>query len=215
VQAPAGDVRVLGQVEGIELAERRERWLGLVISSRFARFQYASCAASDSVESATPSAPPALHAPEAALELGVGAAQGGAEIDLAVAREVRGDEQHVAQLVFQRLVAGAGLELGAQLLDFLVQLVEHRVHVRPVEAHARGALLQLHRALPFRQAARDSRQRAGVATLGMALDLLALLPVEQLLLGIAGVRRRLAPGGGVGLAVFVEHVRDAGATSCR
>ena len=61
------------------------------------------------------------------------------------------------------VVADASGEFGADLLDLLVQLVEHRVHVRPVEADARGALLQLHRALPLRQSARDAGQRAGVA----------------------------------------------------
>ncbi len=47
-----------------------------------------------------------------------------------------------------------------------MQLVEHGIDVRPVEADARGTLLQFQRTLPFGHAARDAGERARV---GIAL----------------------------------------------
>src|SRR3546814_13910095 len=53
------------------------------------------------------------------------------------------DEQQVADLVFQPLGRTALVDLGTNLADLFVQLVEHLAHLRPVEAHPRGPLLQL------------------------------------------------------------------------
>src|SRR3546814_17263496 len=80
---------------------------------------------------------------EAALELGVGAAQRRFRIDVQVTRQVDDEEQQVADLVFQPLGRTALVDLGTNLADLFVQLVEHLAHLRQVEAHPRGPLLQL------------------------------------------------------------------------
>src|SRR3546814_7115978 len=53
-----------------------------------------------------------LHGAEAALELGVGAAQRRFRIDVQVTRQVDDDEQQVADLVFQPLGRTALVDLG-------------------------------------------------------------------------------------------------------
>ena len=78
-----------------------------------------------------------------------------------------------------------------------MQLVEHRIDVRPVEADARGALLQFQRALPFRHAARDAGERARVrVAFRGALVGLDALPGLRLLVDVRERRIR-------------EHVRMA------
>ena len=123
----------------------------------------------------------------------VGVAQRGAHVDLGVPGQVGGHEQQVADLVLQALpvVAGPGAgELGAHLLDLLVQLGDHRFMPGPVETGARRARLQLQRALPLRQPARDAGQRRVVLlTGGGTFGTLDLFPVGGLLarIGEAGV----------------------------
>jgi hypothetical protein len=129
-----------------------------------------------------------FHRAEAALELVVGPAQRGAQIDIGVAGQVGADEQQVAQFFLQaRLVARdiAALELLAQLLQFLGRLVQHRQRARPVETDLGRARLQLHRPLPFRQAARDAGQCGGVLlALGGTLGALDRIPVAHHPVGI-------------------------------
>ena len=130
-------------------------------------------------------------------------AQRGAHVDLGVPGQVGGDEQQVADLVLQALAVGldrAAAELGAHLLDLLVQLGDHRLRAGPVETGARRARLQLQRALPLRQPARDAGQCGVIQfTGGGALGALDLFPRGGLFLRIGG------PGvGGPGVG---EHVR--------
>ncbi len=97
-----------------------------------------------------------------------------------MAGEVRGDEQQVAHLLGQRRpVAVAGRD---QLGRLLLQLVQHRLGRRPVEAHARGPVLQLHRPGQRRQAERHPVEHAPGRGAG-ALPGLDRLPVTDLLLG--------------------------------
>src|SRR3546814_20463092 len=71
------------------------------------------------------------------------------------------DEQQVADLVFQPLGRTALVDLGTNLADLFVQLVEHLAHLRPVEAPPRGPLLQLLGAPPSGQRSEERRVGQG------------------------------------------------------
>ena len=79
---------------------------------------------------------------EAALELEVGAAQGGLGIDLEMARQIHRREQEVAHLARQRLRRTLG-NLRLDLGEFLPDLLQDRADIVPVEANFAGFLLQL------------------------------------------------------------------------
>ena len=95
---------------------------------------------------AAPAARSASSIAKAALELGVGLAQRRLAVHVQVARQIDRREQQIADLVAQPLGARILLELGADLGDLLVELVEHLRRLRPVEADPRRAPLQLGRA---------------------------------------------------------------------
>src|SRR6185437_4299108 len=83
-----------------------------------------------------------FHRAETVLELARGAAQRLFRVDAQVAREIDHREQQIAELVLDARLFGLALDLVAQLVELLVDLGEHRRRVLPVEADARGALLQ-------------------------------------------------------------------------
>src|SRR5690606_39197572 len=85
------------------------------------------------------------------------------------------------------IVLGHRIELGAQLVDFLGQLVEYRAGTWPVEADTGGAFLQLDGALPLRQAASDASQRAAVVAFGLSLAALVFFPGGGLRFGVGNV----------------------------
>jgi hypothetical protein len=64
-------------------------------------------------------------------------------VELEVACQVGDAEQEVAELVLQPVAGRAHCDLAAQLGDLFFHLVEHLVHMRPVEADAGGAPGQL------------------------------------------------------------------------
>jgi hypothetical protein len=106
-------------------------------------------------------------------------------VDLQLARDVDGGEQHVAELV-EALVA-AGLVVGVRT-DHRLQLVElvaHRLqrafHAREVEAGGGGAALQLAR---VQQRGEVLRHLGEDALLAPLLALLDLVPVAQDLSGV-------------------------------
>src|SRR6185369_15573951 len=80
-----------------------------------------------------------LDTAEAALELGGGAAQCGFRLDVELAREVGRGEQQVADLFFERRRRCVVIERVFDLVELLLDLVDDRSRVRPVEADARGA----------------------------------------------------------------------------
>ena len=125
---------------------------------------------------------------------------------LRVARQVGADEQHVADLVLEAVarggVAGSASSAANSTRTSSISscsLSITGVDVRPVEADARGALLQLHRALPFRQAARDAGQRGTCprAPLASRSRRLLFFPRDGLRLGVVdrAHRRTRADGG--------------------
>ena len=82
---------------------------------------------------------------EAALELGVRAAQRSLRIDVEMAGEVDGGKQEVADLVrqpFRRAIA----DFRFDLRDLLAQLGDDGANVVPVEPDLAGLLLQFQRA---------------------------------------------------------------------
>src|SRR6266849_4343245 len=85
-----------------------------------------------------------LDAAEAALELAAGGAQRLLGIGLGPPRQVGHREKQVADLVGDARRGASGIELRAQLVDLLADLVEDRPQLAPFEADARGAALQLH-----------------------------------------------------------------------
>ena len=121
---------------------------------------------------------------ETANEFAIGGAERSFRIELQMPRDVGHDEQHVAELffncafqlafrepagrrghggsIFCTWIGGKGdfLEFG----DLFFQLVEHRREVRPIEADARGFVLQLDGAGQSRKADGNiskSRRRSG------------------------------------------------------
>src|SRR5713101_6204519 len=102
-----------------------------------------------------------LDAAEAALELAAGGAQRLLGIGLGPPRQVGHREKQVADLVSDARRGASGIELRAQLVDLLADLVEDRPQLAPFEADARGTALQLHGA-------------------GAALGRLVLLPGKRL-----------------------------------
>ena len=106
-------------------------------------------------------------------------------------------------------------EFRAHFRDFLVQLFQHRRRPRPVEADLGRLVLQLHRALPFGQAARDPGERRPVllATRG-AFGALEVFPVLQLGVGIAAAgcvagRSRRPASRGICTSICCKHMRMA------
>ena len=80
------------------------------------------------------SAASALDCAEAALEFCGGAAQRGFGLDVELAREVGDREQHVAHLFLQRRLRRVVVDLVLDFGDLLLDLVDDRVGIRPVEA---------------------------------------------------------------------------------
>ncbi len=97
-----------------------------------------------------------LHRPEAALELGVGAAQRGFGVDALLACPIDHREQQVADLLLALLVRDRGFDFG----QFLVDLGAGAARVGPVEAGARGAFLELLGAKQGGEAERDAFEGA-------------------------------------------------------
>ena len=69
-------------------------------------------------------------------------------------------KQQVTQLVLQPRPGRAGVDLVAQLGQFLVDLLQHRFRPRPVETDPRRSPLQLHRPDQGRQPQGDTVQHA-------------------------------------------------------
>ena len=102
---------------------------------------------------------------EAALELGVGAAQGRLGIDLEMARQIGDGEQDVADLVRDG-AGGRPRRAPASISPISSRiLASTSARVVPVEADGRGLRLQLHGAGEAR-AGRPERRRAGPSALG-------------------------------------------------
>ena len=124
---------------------------------------------------------------EAALELAVGMAQGGFWIHIEVAGQVGADEQQVADLVQHPLRLAAAVQLGADFVQLLLHFLQHIAGVRPVEADAGGAPLELQGAEQGGQAGGHAVQSAGRLAgglgLGLPLGLLVILPGSGLGLG--------------------------------
>ena len=98
--------------------------------------------------------------------------------------QVRADKQHITNLVGQPGWIGTACEFGADLVNLLMQLVENRIHIGPVETHPGRALLQLDRALPLRQSAGNAGKGAVIGvTGGFAFTALDRFPVAQHFLG--------------------------------
>ena len=208
-------LRVLGQVERIELAEAGEALahgctgflvrLGAVpvaiLRVQRQRRQFDAIGRGQR-----------FHRAEAALELGVGAAQRAADIDLRMPREVGADEQQVADLVLEP-VARSGVvrdrprpRRTRRGLPRFPRAAWRSPASGPGQSKPTRAArcLQLHRALPFRQAAGDAGQRGrvGMARRRRARARLCSSHATRLRLGIVDRARRRT------------HA-DAGAPSCR
>ena len=101
---------------------------------------------------------------EAALELGIGAAQRGLRIHLQVAREIGDDEQKIADLAVTRLPVANRKRL-LDLVRLLAQFGEHGLGVVPVEADLAGLFLKLQSA---GQGGKGERRRRPSAPPGAA-----------------------------------------------
>jgi branched-chain amino acid aminotransferase len=136
-----------------------------------------------------------LDGREPAAELVVGMADAGFGIEFQLARQVGEHEQHVAELVLQAALVPAR-QLGAQFADFLVELVEHRRSVRPIEADPGRARRQLGGAGQAGEGSGHSGQHAGLRA-GGPFGAFLLLPLGRLAFGIKGSRgaehMRVAP----------------------
>ena len=93
---------------------------------------------------------------EAALELGVGAAQRGFRIGADVAGQVDQREQEVAGFGSE-FVSVAVVQSRFDLVRLFADLAEHRAGIVPVEADGGGLALQLHRPRQCRLARLDAR----------------------------------------------------------
>src|SRR5258708_5284995 len=125
-----------------------------------------------------------LDAAEAALELAAGGAQRLLGIGLGPPRQVGHREKQVADLVGDARRGATGIQLRAQLVDLLADLVEDRPQLAPFEADARGTALQLHGAGEGGERLADTGEcalrlarRRGA---GAALGRLVLLPGKRL-----------------------------------
>ena len=129
-----------------------------------------------------------LHVTEAVDELAVRRLQRVLRIDREVPREVRQDEEEIAQLV-----RGGGAFLrgnrGAQLGKFLLDLGEQALQIRPVEADPRRLGGDPQRLQQRRQRGGDAREQRPVALAAPLLHL-DLLPLRQNLVG--GIQAPLA-----------------------
>src|SRR5260221_562140 len=137
---------------------------------------------------------PAGSAPAGAAEARDGAegarelAAGGGRRLLGIGRgapcQVDPREQRAADLVAAPRRGAAGIELRAQFVDLLADLVEDRPQLAPFEADARGAALQLQRAGEGGKRLADAVERACWLACrgggGVALGRLVLLPGERL-----------------------------------
>src|SRR5262245_54615133 len=119
-----------------------------------------------------------LHVAETALEFAVSAPQGQLRIDPQVAANVDDAEQHVAELIADLPRAGLLAESGAQLTQFLVQLVERTGDIRPLEPDLRSPLAELVRARQCRQRKRHVGENALAGAL--ALQAFLLFPRDGL-----------------------------------
>ncbi len=82
-----------------------------------------------------------FHSPEAAFELGIGGAKCRFGVDTEFTREVGADEQKIADLISQTLIAAAVCQFVLYFGDFLVHLVHDPFRCWPIEADARGTVL--------------------------------------------------------------------------
>ncbi len=135
---------------------------------------------------------------EAAGELGVGRAQRRFGVDVQVPREV-GHRRTAGRPTPPPPASGVAASRAPRPARAASSAILSSTCAgrRPVEAHPRGALLQLDRPHQRRQAQRHAVEHAALA-LGRALGGLARLPVAGLLLGAScrGFRRRRHAGGG-------------------
>src|SRR5690606_24119801 len=92
---------------------------------------------------------------EAIAELVVGAAQRILRLDAQMAAEIDHRKDEIAEFVLD-LVLASRLHRLAQFPDLLLNLVEDRLRLRPVEADARRLLLQLERAYQAGQGKRNA-----------------------------------------------------------
>src|SRR5690606_20054864 len=117
----------------------------------------------------------ALDVAKAGLKAADRAAQGGLRIDLLVATEVDDRVEQIAYLVFER----AFIERLEGLLDLgelLADLVEHTAVIGPVKPHAVRLLAHPIGAQERWQLSRNAVERAFVATGGLTLGALDVLP---------------------------------------
>ena len=118
---------------------------------------------------------------EAALELGVGPAQGRLGVDVEVTGQVNGGEQKVTELfgqLFRRAIADLRFDLG----DFLPQLGYHRANVVPVEPDFSGLLLEFQGAQECGQRQRTPLSAPVAASARMPAD--SSLGARELLVGL-------------------------------